>query len=138
MSIQRATRSLLLLACSAVLLAACQTTPRSGSGQDPDLITAEELATLDVSSAYDAVQRLRPRWLQSQRRSPSSLHSGTRVVAFLNKTNLGGFDMLKQISLREVHSLEFLGNAEAVARLPGLGSGHVGAAIVVHTYEGNQ
>jgi hypothetical protein len=128
----------MLVGLTTVLVAACQTAPRTGGRYNPDLITAEELETVTVNNAYEAVQRLRPRWFQAQRRSPSSMHTGTRVVAFLNKTNLGGFDMLRQISIDEVVYLEFLGNAEAVARLPGLGSGHVGAAIVVHTYDERQ
>lgn len=135
----RPSRVILMLGLCAAMLGGCQTVPRAGGADyDPNLIGPEELADLNVSTAHDAVQRLRPRWFQSQRSSPSSLHSGTRVVTFLNKTNLGGFEMLKQISLSGVHSLEFLGNSEAVARLPGLGSGHVGAAIVVHTYDGQQ
>ncbi len=135
MNMQRTARWLMLLGVTMVLFAACQTAPRSGPRYDPDMITAEELETITVNNVYEAVQRLRPRWFQVQRRSPSSMHTGTRVVAFLNKTNLGGFDMLRQISINEVVYLEFLGNAEAVARLAGLGSGHVGAAIVVHTYD---
>jgi hypothetical protein len=66
-------RMVLILTLGAVALAGCGTTPNV-SRSSPNVITREQMAGLESMSAYDAIQRLRPTWLQS--RGPTSLAGG--------------------------------------------------------------
>lgn len=126
----RSTGTLVLLLLVIASLAACVTTsggPRSTSGT----ITSAELEASGVLNAYDAVQRLRPRWLQV--RSGRSLTMGTRVLAYYDGSRLGDTDALRQIPVEGIHSIEYLDGPQASAQLPGIGSEHVAGAIVVRT-----
>ncbi|MCJ7627798.1 MAG: hypothetical protein MUO50_05350, partial [Longimicrobiales bacterium] len=56
-----------LLTVSALLLFACASGPSSGGpSRDRNLITADEIAAVPVTSAHDLVERLRPMWLRSR------------------------------------------------------------------------
>ncbi|HUF70348.1 MAG TPA: hypothetical protein VMM79_16995 [Longimicrobiales bacterium] len=60
----------------------------SGSGADRNELTREEIAEIQVANLYDAVDRLRPRWLLI--RSQRSMTGPTEIVVFMNRSLLGG------------------------------------------------
>lgn len=131
-------RSLLVLAMvAAVGTGGCASTSGGGSTvrMDPNLITAEELAELRVSNLYDAIQRLRPRWLTV--RAQQSLSTPTSVVVYQNQTQLGGFTALRELGLDAVTSIRYLDGPTASASLPGIGTRQVEGAIVIYTTERN-
>ena len=94
-----------------------------------DVLTAEEISTITVSNMYEAVQRLRPQWLQL--RAPQGLYSATAIAVFLGRTYLGGPEALKEVGPEAASRLRYLDGVTASATLPGLGSMHVEAAIVI-------
>jgi hypothetical protein len=129
--LSRSVSALVLLA-----MAACASTNEGGGGRDASLLTREEIATISVSNLYDAVDRLRPRWLQI--RSVMSL-GGTeaQIVVFLNTSYIGGPEALRQFDTNTVLRLRYMDGPMAAARLRGYDTTrHVAGAIVLETSDG--
>lgn len=94
------------------------------------VLTWDEMARSGASTVYDAVERLRPRWLQV--RSPRTLRLPQEVVVYHGPTFLGNAQVLKSYRVDAVTHLEFLDAATASATLTGYGSRHVQGAIRIH------
>lgn len=124
----------LLLLLVTVLVGACAS-GRSQGGVDSRRITQEELTSVQVSTMYDAIQRLRPRWLQV-RSSRSMMQGDTEIAVYQGQTRLGTADILRQMLPTAAVWLEYLDGATASATLPGL-STHVQGAIVLHMRPGH-
>jgi hypothetical protein len=131
------TKKWLALGATAILLtvvAACASSPSDGTRRSSDVITADEIASLTtVSTLYDVVSQLRPRWLTV--RGGRSITGGiqTSIVVYQDQTYLGGPDVLRQFGPESVRSLQWLDGSRAAATLPGLGTRHVDGAIVLKT-----
>jgi hypothetical protein len=133
-------RSLSLLAALSLAIAAgCASAPSGTAGAtqastsrsrgSPDRITAEELATLDVQNALQAVQRLRPSFLQNRGGAASSITQGpVDVVVYVDQTRMGGPNTLSQIPISDVKEIIHLNASDATQRY---GTGHGSGAIVV-------
>lgn len=107
----------------------------SGPRQEPspsfaNVITREELQQLDVRNAYDAIERLRPRWL-IVRSGVRSFSMETVVAVFQDESYLGNQEALRQLGVEGIYSIRYLDGPTAKASLPGLGSMHVQGAIIV-------
>ena len=122
----RRTRFLSLLAV-VILGSACASSGQPGQSRprrDRNLITAEELSGLSLSSAYEAIRRLRPAWLQARGRS------GPPVV-YRNNTRWGGDPRsLENIRIDDVSEMRFLSASDATTRY---GTGFTGGVILVVT-----
>lgn len=119
------------------LFLACAGAATNGGSTDRDRITAEELATVDVPTLHDVVQRLRPRWLEV--RSARSGFAGgteTEVLVYMGRTLLGGVDQLRSLGSDVAVSLEYMTGSAAAAALPGIQHRHVEGVIIVHTAGG--
>lgn len=112
---------------------------------NPDLITASEFESQSFRDAYDIVQRLRPTWFTRKSGSSTARRMGVSVsnsaigaglVVYLDNSQLGGVDALRQLSTSAIESLQFMDAATATATLPGLGSSVISGAIVVRTRRG--
>jgi hypothetical protein len=105
-----------------VALGGCASTGGSGDGiGDPNLISNTEIAASDARNAQELIEHLRPRWMQMRfNRSPGGL--GTTILVYQNNTRLGGLDALRDIPVQGIHSIRYMGSAEA-GRLPGAGAG---------------
>lgn len=123
--------TLSLLALLIVVAAACSAATRTGA-TNPDEINAEEIEASTAQDAYELIQRLRPRWLRS--RGSRSLTMSTEILVFLNSSRMGGLDSLRDISTNGIQSIEYLDAARAIGELPGIGSQHAEAVIVVRTH----
>lgn len=122
----RRTRLLFLFAV-VVLGSACASSGQPGQSRprrSSNLITADELSELSVSSAYEAVQRLRPAWLQARGRS------GLPVV-YRNNTRWGDNPTsLESIRIDAIREMRFLSASDATTRY---GTGFTGGVILVVT-----
>jgi hypothetical protein len=127
----RSLASAVLLSLAFVSLTACITTGSGPAGSLRGTITEAEIAESGMLNAYDVVRRLRPRWLEV--RGGRSLTMGTSVLAYYDNSRFGDVEALRQISVSEIHSIEYLDGAQASAQLPGIGSEHVAGAIVVRS-----
>lgn len=113
-----------------LMLAGCAS---SGGGEldaNRNLITQEQIAELGVNTAYEVVERLRPRWLRV--RASRSHNRPTQVVVLVDHMQLEGIEALRDVDARNVATIRWLDSAQA-GQLPGLGSRHVEGAIVIET-----
>lgn len=124
----------LIIATTASL--ACSHAAGAGSPASPaptrthggsNLITAEELAALSVSTVEDAVRRLHPGWLQmkatairAERQEP--------VVVYQERIRLGGPETLGQIRTADVKEIRYYDATEATMLF---GPGHLNGAIQI-------
>lgn len=125
---RRARRALLLglaLAAAACSSGAAARRPRP----DPNVITREELGSVQMANVLDLVSTLRPRWLLG--RGPDTLGQPGEIRVYLGTTRLGGgLGALRDMSLTGVTRIEFVDPIAASARW---GLDHTQGAIVVST-----
>ena len=113
----------------------CASSSSAGASQQathrgsPDRITQEELATVDVQNALQAVQRLRPSFLQNRGGASSSITQGPQdVVVYVDQTKMGGPNTLAQIPISDVKEIQHLSGTDATQRY---GTGHGSGVILV-------
>jgi hypothetical protein len=115
-------------------LAGCASGGGSGSSGDRNRITAEELGTVDVSTLFEVVQRLRPRWLEV--RSPRAMGGlATEIVVFLDRTYVGGVEELRGLGPEVAVWLQYRSGSDVAGELFVPGDRHVEGAIIVHSRE---
>lgn len=128
----RGAMAALLLAGLIPLLSGCAGSgSRAGGGYDSTSISAEELASVEAGNLYDAIQRLRPRWLTV--RSTRSLGMETVVGVFQGQSYLGQPDVLRQYPVTAVARLRYVDSATATATLPRVPNTHFDGAILLET-----
>lgn len=102
---------------------------------DQSLLTRREIMSVDgVRNLYDVVQRLRPRWIEADRRASREDVSGSNrgVLVYQGQSYLGGLDVLRQLKPDMAYGMHWLDGATAAATLPfGIGYGRVAGAIVI-------
>jgi outer membrane cobalamin receptor len=82
-----------------------------------------------VQNALQAVQRLRPNFLQTHGGMSSSMTLGPQdVVVYVDNTRMGGPSALSQIPITEVKEIQYLNGPDATQRF---GTGHGSGAIIV-------
>ncbi len=109
--------------------------PLQAQGRGTSILTAEEIerAKLNISTAYDAVQMLRPRWFAKRELArlpgtPSEPLQDITVRVYLNDHSMGAADYLKTIPAETVQEMRWLSQNEAASRF---GPTDGQAAIVV-------
>lgn len=131
----RAVRTLaltLVLAAPALAGGCASTQSAEGDTGRQDLLTREEIMGTESTNLYDAIRRLRPRWLQV--RSTRSFNMETLIAVLQNDMYLGGSETLREISPELAYEIRYMDGVRAANVLPGLMSGqHVEAAIVINT-----
>jgi hypothetical protein len=110
---------------AAALSAACASGGTGGAGggsSERNRITAEQLARVTASNAYDAIRILQPQWLDS-RGVTSSAPDATPTFAtvYQDGSRVGGLDYLRNINLNVLAEIRYLPPGEASARF---GMGH--------------
>ncbi|HEX7090816.1 MAG TPA: hypothetical protein VF192_11820 [Longimicrobiales bacterium] len=113
---------------------ACSSAPRRAqASRDRDVVTAAELAGVAASTAYEALQQLRPEYLRG--RGVLSLETPTTAlpVVYLDDIRAGGLEALHSIRVADIYEIRFYRAADATTRY---GTGHPGGAIVVTTQRG--
>jgi len=115
---------------NSVALTACAS---GGGGQqgrtNSSVLTREEMVEARVANLYDAVERLRPRWLQI--RTQLSLTDPTEIVVFMGRNYVGGPEVLRQFSPNDVVRLRYMDGTTASATLTGMANRSVEAAIII-------
>lgn len=127
-------RTLILVGAVGLTLGACASSASQPQRTDRNRLTSEELASVETLNLYEAISRLRPRWLEV--RAPRSAFGGgldEGVIVFLDRTRIGGVEELKRFGPREVAWVEYMTGTEAAAALPGIQHTNAEGAIVVHT-----
>jgi hypothetical protein len=115
----------IFLALTLSITAACASSG-SGARTDRNLITEPELQQVpERMTALEAVQRLRPQWLQG--RGPVSFNAGESVVIYLNRQRTA-FDVFERMAVAEIRELRFL---DSMAATQQFGTGHTSGAILI-------
>lgn len=116
---------------AALIALACASTGRSaGAVPSRSTLLADEIATTAPTTAYQAVSRLRPKWLRRRGQISMRDPSAGEVVVYLDGVRYGGARSLEGIRADVVEQMEFLDSAQATMRF---GTGHAGGAILVRT-----
>jgi hypothetical protein len=100
---------------------------------DPDLLTAAELGGASEASVFEAVKRLRPRFLQSRGPNSLSLASAGGPAVWVDGTLMGGVEWLGWLHPREVVTIRRLGAWDAATAY---GAGFPDGVLVVTTRPG--
>ncbi len=120
----RAALSLLVLALATT---ACSTGAGPGSAIGPkgslDRITEAELEPIAQMSAFEAIQRLRPRWFQSRTGQLPMVHLDGSV-------RWDGEEYLRTIPCSEVEGMQYMSATDATTRF---GTGYSSGAILITT-----
>lgn len=124
----------LALSALLVVLSGCAKTGTRHEGSDYqfEVLTREEILSLELTNLYDVVDRARPQWL-TRRSGVISFQLETNVVVFQGTTMLGNVEVLRELPPEMAYELRYLDGTTATASLPGLGSQHVSGAIVIRT-----
>ena len=121
-----------LAAAALLALSACaaqSAAPRAGT-RDANLITVDELETVNASNLFDAVNRLRPQFLRSRGVVSLQDPNPPTAVVYLDGQRVGGIDFLERMSPLGVISVRFMTPVDASSRY---GFNHEGGAILVST-----
>lgn len=114
----RTTKTLRRTLAATLLLAivSCASAGGGSGGSNPNVLTATEIARGAASqgTAYDAIKRLRPQFLQT-RGSPESTSDPSTLVS-VDGGSLTRIDVLHSISATKVREIRFLNASEAMER----------------------
>ena len=88
-----------------------------------DRITEAELAPIAQMSAFEAIERLRPRWLQSRTGWLPTVHLD-------GSTSAAGEEILASIPCSEVAGMQYLSASDATTRF---GTNYANGAILITT-----
>ena len=96
--------------------------PLHGQHWQKNVLTAEEIAKQgdNITTAYDAVARLRPRWLHPSDVTMRSVGGpsvqAAQIRVYLNDFNAGDIDYLKSIAAENIQEMRFLSQNETASR----------------------
>lgn len=130
-------RLLLFVGVAALVGPACSSAVGAGGGgRNADVITAEEFSEVSASTAYEAIQSLRPQWLRL--RPPTSMATtldtqgvpDDEVVVYLDNVRFGGLENLRSLRSEVVQRAERINGATATQRW---GTGHSAGVISITT-----
>ena len=115
-----------------LILSACAArTPASARVPlDRSIITQQEILEHKFENVYDAVEALRPMWLQT-RGTNSLTQQSTQVQVYLDNNRLGGIETLGSINLASVVYIRHYDGVAATARW---GLDHGQGVIFVSTH----
>lgn len=111
-----------------VMLMACASAPggSGASGTQRNLLLGDEITKAGFTDAYATVQSLRPQWLVA--RGTTSFTRPETIKVYLDGSQLGTPENLRQISTSSIASMRFMDSMEATNRY-GLDHG-MGAILV--------
>ncbi len=113
MTLRHTARTAFALLVLALAAAACSTGAGPGAGARPkgsmDRITEAELEPIAQMSAFEAIERLRPRWLQSRTGFFPTVHVDGSV-------RNAGEEILATIPCSEVQEMQYLNAPDATTR----------------------
>jgi outer membrane cobalamin receptor len=121
-------------ALTLVLLVGCTKSNAVSSAPNSrrDLITREQIESLNATDAYDIVQRLRSDVLRG--RGSTSVRSGPILaVVYIDGVRRGGPEILRQLRSTEVEEIRFISGNDATTRW---GTDHGGGVIDIKTRSG--
>jgi hypothetical protein len=101
-----------------------------------NLITESEIASANLETIFDVIERLRPNMLRTRGQmgrisgatATESGASSSRIKVYHNGTAIGDVTMLRGIQAASVKQVDFLSSSDATTRF---GTGHDAGAILI-------
>ena len=104
--------------------------PRGAGGSLRDEITRSQIEVLPDGTAFNVVERLRPRWLSARTQASPWNPNAAYAMVFLDELLLGPLGMLDRISINQIERIEYLNARDATTRY---GTGYLGGIIRIVT-----
>ena len=108
----------------------CAVREDTGSHRSTDVLTAEELREVPVTTVYDAIRRLRPNWLRVRSAPTTGSPVPERPVVYVDGVRAGTVGILRDMRREHAVRIEYLDPSDATNRY---GTGHSGGALLVTT-----
>lgn len=131
-------RSRILVLFLLALASGTSCAPRAAGGgarSTSDLITSDQMMSVNAQTAYEAVQRIQPNWLTT--RAPVTLTNEVPEMAsvYLGGNYMGSVEALHRFRAHDLEALRYYSPAEASARF---GQGHERGVIdvILKGYDG--
>ncbi|CAN5399778.1 hypothetical protein BH24GEM3_BH24GEM3_23970 [soil metagenome] len=133
-------RVAMILLAAAIGVGCASSAEGNGAQQPTEVITAQEIAGVEVNDAFEAVQRLRPQLLRTRSTAtvrsagpegqPTGIatQSGTELTVYVDNLRVGGVEALRNISARRVQEIRYVNARDATTRY---GTGHIGGVLEV-------
>lgn len=133
-------RVAMILLAAAIHAGCASSAEGNGAQQATEVITAQEIAGVEVNDAFEAVQRLRPQLLRTRGTAtvrsagpegqPTGIatQSGTELTVYVDNLRVGGAEALRNISARRVQEIRYVNARDATTRY---GTGHLGGVLEV-------
>ena len=129
-AVQRSACSLLARGVAATLaISACAAASQGPARGSSNVITREELEATPTTSAYDAVQRLRPQWITRPRASTLQ-PGGNPIIVFVDRSQFGVLESLRSLNTDQIERMEFVAARDATTRY---GTGYPSGIVEVTT-----
>lgn len=110
---------------------ACATAGAPGDGDDRDVLTRAQLEDVSYLNAYDAVRRLKPIWLRTERGQDSFRSQGRRGLrVYVDGIHYGDKDSLRTLQVQTIEEIRYLDKREATRRF---GTDHSEGALLILT-----
>ena len=112
-------RTRFLAVLTSAFLAGCAsagTGSASSATHNANIITRDEIATVQVTNAYDAVQRLRPQFFRSHGSTSMAPSDAGLPMVYLNRQKYGDISSLKFIDVGAIREIHYYTPAEATNR----------------------
>jgi hypothetical protein len=118
------------LAILALALAGCAAHGASAPSADRTVLLAEELDAVQLTWAYETIQRLRPEWLRSRGQTSLTRRDSGVVAVYMDGMRYGDRESLRTVRVADVREIRYLTGPEATHRF---GTGVSGGVIHVLT-----
>jgi hypothetical protein len=105
--------------------------PRVAGGSSRDDITRSQIELLPEGTAFNVIERLRPRWLNARSLGTPRNPAPSYAMVFVDEILFGAISALHRISISEIERIEFLNARDATTRY---GTGYSGGIIRIITF----
>jgi hypothetical protein len=95
-----------------------------------NVLAAEEIESLNVANAYEAITKSRPQFLRTRGKTTTKNNTVDRALVFLDGVPYGDINSLRGISVAQITSIQFYPGSDAVTRF---GSQYGSGVIEVKT-----
>ena len=106
----------LYLTAVAAVLACASGSGGSGSHRDSSVITEQELSSIPVTNAYDAIERLRPLFLRSRGKTSINTPGTQYATVYVDGVRYGDLNSLRNILASHVVDIRYYNGPEAGSR----------------------
>jgi hypothetical protein len=99
--------------------------------KNPTVLSRAEWADANVSTAFEAVEHLRPQFFNRRGETSILLRRATVLSVYLDNVRLGGVETLRDVPITAIQSIRYLSPGEATYRW---GTNQTGGAILLSSH----